>query len=918
MATPPKRSDTTSSSSRPSSPSPARSTMRNRMTSAMRRASTGLAFGSKLPTLSRSSSKNSLKVDPAQAPTASETHVAPSPVVETAEESPSNQVHLGPSPLHNSTAASEPAVEADPVLEPTPVSAPVPQAEAAPIVVSAPQEETTAEQITRSPEQLASELPHAAPASAPEPQPFGFSDPILPVTQPPAAVESPVLATADVPTEAASAPLPEPTPVAPLTPPAEPVRPAIMEDHRSDYFSYGDPIAPTVAEPEVEEPRAPEPAVAAPSVLQPFPVEEPARYQTTSHVQIPSDDSTFAWSDEPALGRKRSSSSLSEVPQHAVELSQQSGLQSGKASTRESKSSLASSYGNVVPNTTIGERRGRSSIVRFVDPAEDPFADPPESAKKSLSPIESVNMPEPVTEPQPILHVAQQIQDSPSPISFPLPPMQDVIIAQSSRQPAPSAYSLGERDGASLAESAQQDMDERMPLLAHVGGKSASRAKTNDAMAIPFTSGPVTGELTTANTIRTLGWTEYVLPDSSYYYHHEAKRVTTDIDLRNSKKLQVVTEYLEKKLPTELTMPPPQGWELWLKDVGVMRHEVVPVKSWVNHKLRIITLQPPPMVTGEGLVLERFSEDDKLDLEYRYWGFMEGHPAHSPLPAETHTEAMDALKWSYTDCLLPSARPAPPPFAPQECQELMSLLRSFDSNATPNTAVVQTRIVSRVLLRVAQWRQIYYRPDKPLPRDAIKGTVETRIPFRRAFLDFFIGCLCLGIPYIFMTRTRHHNFDEESGLHTAGPMLMLTASACLVAAVIMSASVTFLSLPSLDDVARLTGFLAILFSASSMVSSVLALFRYKTDIDRSVVYIGSEGLTHLSRSRVIMSLPLVFLAWAIAAFMTGITFYSFRGATVTSRMDVKHPFEAYTHWAVVATLGALGGMLFVAALLSRR
>ncbi len=32
----------------------------------------------------------------------------------------------------------------------------------------------------------------------------------------------------------------------------------------------------------------------------------------------------------------------------------------------------------------------------------------------------------------------------------------------------------------------------------------------------------------------------------------------------------------------------------------------------------------------------------------------------------------------------------------------MSLLRSFDSNATPNTAVVQTRIVSRVLLRVGK------------------------------------------------------------------------------------------------------------------------------------------------------------------------------------------------------------------------
>ena len=54
-----------------------------------------------------------------------------------------------------------------------------------------------------------------------------------------------------------------------------------------------------------------------------------------------------------------------------------------------------------------------------------------------------------------------------------------------------------------------------------------------------------------------------------------------------------------------------------------------------------------------------------------------------------------------SDCLLPSARPAPPPFAPQECQELMNLLRSFDSGSS-NALVVQTRVVSRVLLRVGK------------------------------------------------------------------------------------------------------------------------------------------------------------------------------------------------------------------------
>ncbi|EJF62218.1 hypothetical protein BD309DRAFT_991084 [Dichomitus squalens] len=305
-------------------------------------------------------------------------------------------------------------------------------------------------------------------------------------------------------------------------------------------------------------------------------------------------------------------------------------------------------------------------------------------------------------------------------------------------------------------------------------------------------------------------------------------------------------------------------------------------------------------------------------MEYRYWGFIEGHPAHQAISTETRKEAMDALQWSYTDSLLPSARPAPPPFAPQECQELMNMLRSFDSNST-NVMVVQTRIVSRVLLRIAQWRQIYFRPNKPLPKDAIKGVTEPRRkPFIRAITDFVIGCLFLGIPYLFIGRTHGTTFDEESGLYSAGPMLMISACACLVAAVILSASVTLLSLPHLDDIPRVAGFIAIVCSGASMVSAVLALFRYKTEMDRTVYYLGGEGMMVLSRRSVIFSLPLVFLAWAIAAFMTGITLYSFRGASVANRGQITQPFAPYTHWAVVGTLGAIGGMLTIAAVFSRR
>lgn len=37
-----------------------------------------------------------------------------------------------------------------------------------------------------------------------------------------------------------------------------------------------------------------------------------------------------------------------------------------------------------------------------------------------------------------------------------------------------------------------------------------------------------------------------------------------------------------------------------------------------------------------------------LDMEYRYWSFMEAHPAHTSLPVNAKIEAMDVLTWAWT------------------------------------------------------------------------------------------------------------------------------------------------------------------------------------------------------------------------------------------------------------------------------
>jgi hypothetical protein len=37
-----------------------------------------------------------------------------------------------------------------------------------------------------------------------------------------------------------------------------------------------------------------------------------------------------------------------------------------------------------------------------------------------------------------------------------------------------------------------------------------------------------------------------------------------------------------------------------------------------------------------------------LDMEYRYWAFVEDHPAHVSLPLLARREAMDVLTWART------------------------------------------------------------------------------------------------------------------------------------------------------------------------------------------------------------------------------------------------------------------------------
>ncbi|KDR84460.1 hypothetical protein GALMADRAFT_714456 [Galerina marginata CBS 339.88] len=615
---------------------------------------------------------------------------------------------------------------------------------------------------------------------------------------------------------------------------------------------------------------------------------------------------------------------------------------------------------------------GRAESIRMPnphpEPLTDPFADPIPSIAFSHSDVPQHDL-------QPS---AQQLQmpvasheDAPG-IVLPLPPFRDVTASSMHRVPS---------NQSSYAGGNNLETDERIPLLArpetpskkgnvhnslyaaiahphsHSAVQSVNHASISPLMASSSSAWNPSG--TEQPRLHDLGWLEYHLPDGTLYYVHPTRRLTTDLSLRHERVLTAVEAWFEERKDESVNV----GVEGWLREAkgkvgpGAKRYGsrlspgkgkkadagMVLERYWVDHIHRTVIKEDVDERRGAGYgrghgystshshgkgkkqaaapgVLK--NEEDQLDLEYRFWSFMEAYPAHTPLPVKGKAEATDVLNWAWTDRLLPSNRPIPSPFTQAECQELMNLLRSFNENQ-PDDHGIQTRVVARILLRVAQWRQMYFRPNKPLPRDVSTGANQLPIqrrPFRRVFFDFFVSCLCLGIPYLFLERVRLSGriTDEESGVfRNSSPMVIVGACTCLVAAIVMSASVTFLSLPGLDAVARTAGMVAVLFAAFTMAATGVAVLRHKADLERPP-HVGVEGLMVVSRRSIALSLPLVFLAYSIIGFITGIVLYTLRGVSVTDPSTHKNAFEDYTRWTVVGVVGGLAGIVTTSMLLVRR
>ncbi|CAE6493988.1 unnamed protein product [Rhizoctonia solani] len=406
--------------------------------------------------------------------------------------------------------------------------------------------------------------------------------------------------------------------------------------------------------------------------------------------------------------------------------------------------------------------------------------------------------------------------------------------------------------------------------------------------------------------------------------------LVTDLDMSDPVTHSGVNSFVDKNLQ-ERDVDLPSGWEIWIHASGTSESlfdgskadrwdEVseagsesvdlgygapcVLVWTYVSHKRRRVGVQGPE----DKFVIGEDAEHD-LEMERRYWAYVETHPAHADVNPRATQEAIELLTWHYTDRFLAEKKRGEkevihvkPPFTPEESQEVLEFLKSVTADYSHANTVLKTRTVARVHVRTAEWRLAKLHAVA----DAVNLEVmrpSERLRRRRAAANPFVGIplrtlaslLGLGIPYLYVNQPDEKVEDRQR-------MMVADASTNLMAssALMLGASVSFLAIPDLEDIARLAGVTAAACSLGSLAAGIVRLRlpsfssgkesgRGAGDDDDDEQEPRPSALRTFARS-----LPLVLSAYAGSALVAGLAAYSWRGQVST----LDDPLAGvYTHHA---------------------
>ncbi|KDQ16429.1 hypothetical protein BOTBODRAFT_186485 [Botryobasidium botryosum FD-172 SS1] len=400
------------------------------------------------------------------------------------------------------------------------------------------------------------------------------------------------------------------------------------------------------------------------------------------------------------------------------------------------------------------------------------------------------------------------------------------------------------------------------------------------------------------------GWVIHAHPNGWVYFSCPARSLVTDLDIRDHAMLRLVEQRVQGYPNTfgvlSQATNSPIDWFIDM-ETGVEIY-------CVDHSRKRMALPPFKGLASDARDLTW--NEEKLSKE-RYWNYFKNHPSHHPLPDGAAYLALLALRSNCVGSLV-YADNSLDPFAPQECQRLIELLDSLSNDDTTPKNVLVSYILERVAAHTFDTGFGGHARAAFEDRKTHLSPTEPR-GLKKWFMYFCIYIVFLGVPNSYIQPIQEalrtgagvgayaEQLKGEIWESYAQRVVEEWGDFILVATVLLSATGSFLAVPGLPSLARITTLISVLCALESIIIGMYLIWRhqaYKEQL-KSTYHLNVERKYGPYGIAFLFSVPFVLLVWAIGTFAFSVVTYAFHGFTETAA-GVQVPFDPATGYTAMA------------------
>ncbi|KIM75256.1 hypothetical protein PILCRDRAFT_684143 [Piloderma croceum F 1598] len=374
-------------------------------------------------------------------------------------------------------------------------------------------------------------------------------------------------------------------------------------------------------------------------------------------------------------------------------------------------------------------------------------------------------------------------------------------------------------------------------------------------------------------------WVEHIHLNGALYYSNPNRHIITPHDVNNAEILQAVLAAMDdhfvlvKKLRT---WPERETWPRCLDNFDILEHVVSDVDSKSGPRIYHVSYEYQCIIH-----FDCGKPDTKLIQDW--WRHLEEYPMHhTVLPKESELLFVSALTWGASERVF-DRKDTTFPFTDRQCQRLVQVYEALKGQTiAPKEQMVAPILwhIARVMVEVekARFRYKYGTTEARIYRDVAvpKPALAVRV------LDAVLMLILFGAHLMYRKRLQSTRVkgvvyvpDFQSLMQS---LVVEWADSNLLATVLVSANVAFLSVPGINGLQRTASLASSLFAMTSIVVGVHHVWQHRqkgsAEPEEAAKYLNhvkkfGEELD-LTVTACFLSLPIVALLWSILSFTLAI------------------------------------------------